>query len=251
MNNVNCMAKIEHFIFLLVSISALILIMQKSYAQEVSLEEAVGKYFPAQQINPQKSKLQKNVSQKKSPQQSNPKNSSQQSFQQEKSTLLGKSNQQTVSASDTSSSELSQELQQLKSQVLQLNRELFILEEDLLFPASTQVAIFVSLDIGRFFKLDSVEVKINEQDVAGFLYTDRQRIALEQGGIQKLYLGNLKVGSHQLTAIFVGLDNEGRSIKRAVNHSFNKSEDSKMIELKLVDSTLNYRTQVEVEEWVL
>ncbi|MCW8832332.1 MAG: AraC family transcriptional regulator, partial [Colwellia sp.] len=81
------------------------------------------------------------------------------------------------------SSELSKEVQQLKSQVLQLNRELFILEEDLLFPASTQIAIFVSVDIGRFFKLDSVEVKINEQDIAGFLYTDRQRIALEQGGI--------------------------------------------------------------------
>ncbi|MCW8865304.1 MAG: AraC family transcriptional regulator [Colwellia sp.] len=149
------------------------------------------------------------------------------------------------------SSELSKEVQQLKSQVLQLNRELFILEEDLLFPASTQIAIFVSVDIGRFFKLDSVEVKINEQDIAGFLYTDRQRIALEQGGIQKLYLGNIKLGTHQLTAIFTGLDNEGRSIKRAVTHTFEKEDDSLMIELKLVDNTSNYRTQVVVEEWVL
>jgi len=260
------MAKIERSIFFLVAVSAVMLFIPKSYGQEVSLEEAVAKYFPLKQINPQKNKAQKNVSQKKSPQQSNPKkspqqsitkNSPQQNLQQEQSTLLenstllGKSNQQTVSASEPSSSELSKELQQLKSQVLQLNRELFILEEDLLFPASTQVAIFVSLDIGRFFKLDSVEVKINEQDVAGFLYTDRQRIALEQGGIQKLYLGNLKVGSHQLTAIFVGLDKDGRSVKRAINHSFNKMEDSVMIELKLVDNTLNYRTQVEVEEWVL
>ena len=151
----------------------------------------------------------------------------------------------------TSSSELSKAVEQLKSQVLQLNRELFILEEDLLFPASTQIAIFVSVDIGRFFKLDSVEVKINEQDVAGFLYTDRQRIALEQGGIQKLYLGNLKLGTHQLTAIFIGLDNEGRPIKSAVTHTFEKEDDSLMIELKLVDNTLNYRAKVVVEEWVL
>ncbi len=151
----------------------------------------------------------------------------------------------------TTSSELSKEVQQLKSQVLQLNRELFILEEDLLFPASTQISIFVSVDIGRFFKLDSVEVKINEQDVAGFLYTDRQRIALEQGGIQKLYLGNIKLGTHQLTAIFIGFDNEGRSIKRAINHTFEKEDDSLMIELKLIDNTRNYRTQVVAEEWVL
>ncbi len=155
------------------------------------------------------------------------------------------------SYAQATSSELNKEVQQLKAQVLQLNRELFILEEDLLFPASTQIAIFVSVDIGRFFKLDSVEVKINEQDVAGFLYTDRQRIALEQGGIQKLYLGNLKLGTHQLTAIFTGLDNEGRSIKRATSHTFEKEDDSLMIELKLVDNTRNYRAQVVVEEWVL
>jgi hypothetical protein len=150
---------------------------------------------------------------------------------------------------DDSSSELSKQLQQLKSEVLTLNRELFILEEDLLFPANTQVAIFVSLDIGKFFKLDSIEVKINDQEVAGFLYTDRQRIALEQGGIQKLYLGNLKTGKHQLTAIFFGLDNEGRSIKRAINYTFNKTEDAKMLELKLVDNTSNYQSEAVVEEW--
>jgi len=150
-----------------------------------------------------------------------------------------------------SNSELSKELQTLKSEVLQLNRELFILEEDLLFPASSQIAIFVSVDIGRFFKLDSVEVKINEQDVAGFLYTDRQRIALEQGGIQKLYLGNIKTGTHQLTAIFIGLDKESRSVKRAVNYSFDKSEDALMLELKVVDNTSNYQAEVVVEAWEL
>jgi hypothetical protein len=149
------------------------------------------------------------------------------------------------------SSELSKEVQQLKSEVLKLNRELFILEEDLLFPASTQIAIFVSVDIGRFFKIDSVEVKINEQDVAGFLYTKRQRLALEQGGIQKLYLGNIKEGSHQLTAIFIGLDDEGRTVKRAAQYTFEKEDDAIMLELKLVDNISNYRTQVSVEQWVL
>lgn len=150
-----------------------------------------------------------------------------------------------------SESKLESELEQLKSQVLQLNRELFILEEDLLFPASTQIAIFVSVDIGRFFTLDSVEIKINNQDIAGFLYTQRQRKALEQGGIQKLYLGNLKTGSHELTAIFNGLDSEQRIIKRAVNYQFEKDDDSLMIELKLVDETSNLRAKVVVEEWVL
>ncbi len=146
---------------------------------------------------------------------------------------------------------LANNLEQVKSAVLKLNRELFILEEDLLFPASTQVAVFVSVDIGRFFALDSVELKIDSKDVSGFLYTDRQRKALEKGGIQRIYLGNLKTGKHQLTAIFTGVDNDGRTIKQAVTHQFNKDDDAKMIELKVEDNVANYRAAIHVEEWAL
>ncbi|MBU2870785.1 AraC family transcriptional regulator [Colwellia sp. E2M01] len=155
------------------------------------------------------------------------------------------------SSENKSNTELALELEQLKSQVLKLNRELFILEEDLLFPASTQLAVFVSVDTGKFFAIDSVEVKINDKEVAGFLYTERQRKALEQGGIQKLYLGNLKMGEYQLTAIFTGLDPEGRTVKRAASYDFEKDDEALMIELKVVDNTNSYRSQVVVEEWVL
>ncbi|MCL1099206.1 AraC family transcriptional regulator [Shewanella gelidii] len=146
---------------------------------------------------------------------------------------------------------LATELEEIKSQVLQLNRDLFILEEDLLFPASTQIAVFVSVDVGRFFAIDSVELKINNSSVVGFLYTPRQRQALEQGGIQRLYLGNLKTGAHQLTAIFTGKDAEGRTIQRAATHQFDKDDETVMIELKVVDSESNYRADVQIEDWVL
>jgi hypothetical protein len=146
---------------------------------------------------------------------------------------------------------LSTELEDIKKQVLKLNRDLFILEEDLLFPASTQIAVFVSVDVGRFFKIDSVELKINGKNVAGFLYTERQRNALEKGGIQQIYLGNLKEGKHQLTAIFTGFDGEGRSSQRAITHQFEKDDEVVMIELKVEDNESSYRANINVEEWVL
>ncbi|XPF94821.1 AraC family transcriptional regulator [Colwellia sp. RE-S-Sl-9] len=149
------------------------------------------------------------------------------------------------------SNTIASEIEQIKKEVLKLNRELFILEEDLLFPASTQVAVFVSVDIGRFFTLDSVELKLNDDEVAGFLYTKRQRESLEQGGIQRLFKGNLKTGQHELTAIFIGLDQEKRTVKRAVTYQFEKEDDAVMIELKLEDNTRNFQTEVIVEEWIL
>lgn len=158
---------------------------------------------------------------------------------------------QPVSAQSIETGEAAQEIERLKQEVIKLNRELFILEEDLLFPASTQVAIFVSVDIGKFFKLDSVELKLNGDEIAGFLYTERQRISLEKGGIQRLYQGNLKSGEHEVTAIFIGLDREGRTVKRAVNYLFEKEDDAIMIELKVEDNTNNYQADIIVEEWVL
>jgi len=152
---------------------------------------------------------------------------------------------------DNTNTSLAQELEQVKSEVIQLNRELFILEEDLLFPASTQIAVFVSVDIGRFFTLDSVELKIDNKDVTGFLYTERQRKALEKGGIQRIYLGNLKTGNHQITAIFTGINHDGRTTKQAITHHFDKNDDEKMIEFKIEDNVANYRAALAVEEWAL
>ncbi|MGH6781309.1 MAG: hypothetical protein ACREB5_04290, partial [Sphingomonadaceae bacterium] len=68
-------------------------------------------------------------------------------------------------------SALDAEVQELRRQVVDLNRDLFMLEEDLLFPASTQVAVFVSMDIGTFFAVDSVQIKVDDKEVANYLYT--------------------------------------------------------------------------------
>src|SRR6185295_12881688 len=99
---------------------------------------------------------------------------------------------------------LDESVQDLKKDVVDLNRELFVLEEELLFPANTQVAVFVSMDIGEFFALDSLTLKIDNKEVANYLYTPREAEALLKGGVHRVYLGNLKVGEPQLLAFFEG-----------------------------------------------
>jgi hypothetical protein len=95
-------------------------------------------------------------------------------------------------------------VQDLKKEVKSLNRDLFILEEELLFPSSTQLAVFVSVDVGNFFRLDSVQLKIDNKIVANHLYTRRELESLSRGGVQRLFLGNVKSGEHELVAIFSG-----------------------------------------------
>lgn len=144
---------------------------------------------------------------------------------------------------------LDADIQTLKEDVLALNRDLFILEEELLYPSSTQVAVFVSMDIGEYFSLDSVQLKVNDKIVSNYLYTEREVKALHRGGVQRLYMGNLKAGEHELVAIFTGKGPNGRDYRRGANHVITKSLGSKFIELKITDLESKEQPDFMIKEW--
>ena len=144
---------------------------------------------------------------------------------------------------------LDEETQDLKKQVLDLNRDLFLLEEELLFPSNTQTAVFISMDVGEFFGLDSVELKIDNKDVANYLYTERESEALLKGGVQRLFIGNLKAGEHELVAVFTGQGPHTRDYRRAASLVFEKGIGPKYIELTISDRETKQQPEFLVREW--
>ena len=150
-------------------------------------------------------------------------------------------------AADTRS--LDEDTQQLKKDVVDLNRDLFVLEEELLFPANTQVAVYVSMDVGEFFALDSITLKIDNKEVTNYLYTPREVDALLKGGVQRLYLGNLKVGNHELVAFFSGKGPDNRDYRRGASLKFDKSIGAKYLELKVEDRQRKMQPEFEIKDW--
>lgn len=140
-------------------------------------------------------------------------------------------------------------IQDLKQDVLELNRDLFVLEEELLFPASTQIAVFLSVDTGTFFALDSVELKIDNKTVTHYLYTERENAALHRGGVHRLYLGNLRNGKHELVAFFTGKGTHDRDYRLGTNLIIEKDTDPKFIELKIRDKQQKLQPEFEVKVW--
>lgn len=157
-----------------------------------------------------------------------------------------------ISAQDDSKADspqpVAKQIQQLKRDVIALNRDLFVLEEDLLFPSSTQVAVYLSMDVGTYFQLDSVQLKIDDQDVTHYLYTEKQVDALFRGGAQRLHVGNLTQGEHQLSAFFIGLGPEDREYKRATTITFNKGPNATTLEIQIVDSNSKQQPEFKVVE---
>lgn len=144
---------------------------------------------------------------------------------------------------------LDEDIQRLKKQVIDLNRDLFVLEEELLFPGNTQVAVFVSMDVGEFFALDSITLKVDDKEVSNYLYTAREAAALVKGGVQRLYVGNLKAGPHELVALFSGKGPNDRDYRRGASLSFQKGPGAKYLELKVSDRARRAQPEFEIKEW--
>lgn len=151
-----------------------------------------------------------------------------------------------ASAADTG---LDSRVQDLKADVIRLNRDLLVLEEELLFPASTQVALFVSMDVGKLFSLDSVQIKLDDKIVADYLYTPSEVAALHRGGVQRVYVGNLKSGTHEITAFFTGQGPHSRDYKRATTLKFDKGTEPKYIELRIKDKLVKLQPEFDVKTW--
>lgn len=144
---------------------------------------------------------------------------------------------------------LDEDLQGLKKDVVDLNRDLFVLEEELLYPANTQVGVFVSMDVGDFFALDSVTLKIDNKEVENYLYTPRETAALIKGGVQRLYVGNLKSGQHELVAFFSGKGPNDRDYKRGATIKFEKGVGAKYLEMKITDRARRQQPEFEIRDW--
>jgi hypothetical protein len=147
------------------------------------------------------------------------------------------------------SQRVDQDVQTLKKELIELNRDLFRLEEELLYPASTQVAVFLSVDVGTFFALDAVTLKVDDKEVANYLYTEREVQALHRGGVQKLYLGNLKAGEHELVALFTGKGPHDRDYRRGTTLRFEKTVGAKYVELRISDREASLQPEFVVRQW--
>jgi hypothetical protein len=140
-------------------------------------------------------------------------------------------------------------VQDVKSDVIKLNRDLLVLEEELLFPANTQVALFVSMDVGKMFDLDSVQIKLDNKLIANYLYTPLEVQALHRGGVQRVWLGNLKTGEHEIVAFFTGKGPHDRDYKRGATVKFEKGTEAKYIELRIQDSMGKLQPEFDVKLW--
>ena len=143
---------------------------------------------------------------------------------------------------------LDEKVQSLKRDVIDLSKDLSHLQDELLAPASTKLSVFVSLDPQNSMKLNSMQLQVDNRTVANYLYNGDEQQALQRGGVQRLYLGNVTIGPHQLTASFIAKDAAGQEKRGSINNNFQKSLAAKFVELKISKGGAD-TPQLTFKEW--
>lgn len=128
---------------------------------------------------------------------------------------------------------LDEQVQEIKSDVLSIATELNQLEEKLLYPSNTQVAVFISMVSGETFRLDSVEIRLDGKPVAHHIYTFKELEALQKGGVQRIYTGNIRAGGHDLEVSVSGKSIGGADFRKTEHFKVNKDVGPKIVEISL------------------
>ena len=142
---------------------------------------------------------------------------------------------------------LDEQVQAIKSDVLDLTSELARLEEKLLYPSNSQVSLFISLGDEKF-RLDSAQVKLDSQVVANYLYNFRELEALKKGGVQRIYTGNLATGDHELVVSMSGKGSTGAVVHRSATYTVNKAVGPKFVEIKIVEPNVADQS-ISFQDW--
>jgi hypothetical protein len=141
---------------------------------------------------------------------------------------------------------LDEQVQEIKSDVLSIAAELNQLEEKLLYPSGTQIAIFIAVAKGDQMRLDAVRLQIDGQLVAHHIYSFKELEALRKGGVQRIYVGNVATGDHQLEVLVDGKLEGGTDFSRTERFTFRKEVKPKLVGLTLAGSG---NTPIAIGEW--
>jgi hypothetical protein len=128
---------------------------------------------------------------------------------------------------------LDEQVQEIKSDVLGIAAELNLLEERLLFPSNTQMAVFVSLADGKGARLDSLRIQLDGELVAHHIYAFEELEALRKGGVQRIYTGNVSTGEHRLDVTVTGKQPGGEDFETRESFDVRKAVEPKLVELTL------------------
>jgi len=142
---------------------------------------------------------------------------------------------------------LDEQVQEIKSDVLSIDAELRRLEEKLLYPSNTHVALFIALAKGESMRLDAVQIQLDGKLVAHYIYNYKELEALQKGGVQRIYTGNIPAGAHQLEVSVIGKLDGGKDYAQTEKFTIDKGIEPKLVGITVAGPAAS--KAIDVADW--
>ena len=155
----------------------------------------------------------------------------------------------TASADEFSPLTIDDQVKRLKREMVELGRDVTVLEDILLYPADSRVSVYLAADSGNYFSIESVKLLLNGEVVMTYQYTEREQKGFVKGAAQKLYIGNVKKGKHKIVAFVQGVGPRGRKYKRGASLIFNKKDEAQSFKLLIEDNPRRQKPNFVIKEY--
>ena len=84
----------------------------------------------------------------------------------------------------------------------------------------------MALAKGETLRLDAVQIQIDGQPVAHYIYSFKELEALQKGGVQRIYTGNVATGEHHIEISLDGKLDERQGLQPQPSNSPSRKASS-------------------------
>ncbi len=144
---------------------------------------------------------------------------------------------------------IDREVQAIKQEMLDINRDLSLLEGELLYPPEHRLTVFLSLGSDTAMDIDALKIDLDGESLVHHRYSDAETEALRKGGVHKVYIGSIEKGEHVLRAQLSGMGRKDQAFDIVNSASFTKLQGTRYVELLVSESTLRGKPRLTIQSW--
>jgi len=141
------------------------------------------------------------------------------------------------------------QVQTLKTEMVDLGRDLNLLEDVLLYPEKSRISVYLAADSGNYFSIEKIKLLLNDKLVKTYAYSEREKKGFVKGAAQQIYIGNLELGKHKLVAFVEGIGPRGRFYKRGAILKFEKKSKAQTFKLLILDDVRRQKPNFVIKEY--
>jgi hypothetical protein len=86
-----------------------------------------------------------------------------------------------------------------------------------------------------------VEIQLDGNPAAHHIYTFKELEALQKGGVQRIYTGNIRSGVHDLEVSVIGKSSGGGDLQKTNRFKVNKDVGPKIVEISLASQSITLK----------